>query len=229
MTDEYFLNQWFSRSLKRSLKPCSSSWMGYMADWQMPPILDIHKSLFPINLQSSQCYFLPVSDSRSSLHEFFEHCYSSSLFESSHSFSVWLFLPDQFQLNIQIGSVKVKSLLILLNSDEKYDFDNEKCVSISNRWIHMVLTKIDFRSNYQIWIDGQRLSKVSQYPKTFEYMDKTDSWINFVIFHKSDNNSLEPPIHPRLADLNAFNQYLTFVAIRVIHKQQMLIKQINSR
>jgi hypothetical protein len=39
------------------------------------------------------------------------------------------------------------------------------------------------------------------------------------MFHKFDNHSFESPNQTRLADLNAFKQYLTFVEIRAIHQQ----------
>ncbi|CAF3362520.1 unnamed protein product [Rotaria sp. Silwood2] len=227
MNDEYFLNQWFSRSLKRSIESSHYTCFGNPTNWKQEAILDMDKSFFPINLQSSKCYFLPMSVSRHSFHnEYpFKHYYSSSLFNSSHSISFWLFLPSQCELNMQIGSFNVKSLVIVLCGNKKYHFDNRKYVSIADRWICIVLTKIGLWSNYQICIDGQYVSKVKQYSKFFNNMDETDSWINIAILYKFHSSPIGPPNQVRLADLNTFKRCLTLAEIRAIHQQQALIEQ----
>ncbi len=57
--NEYFLNQWFSRSLERSRK--SYSCVSTFWDGDCKPMwkLNLDQSLFPINLQSSICDFFP--------------------------------------------------------------------------------------------------------------------------------------------------------------------------
>ena len=214
MNDEYFLNQWFSQSLKRSRKSYYCSFASYLGDckppWELnlngslfptnlrpslgdfiPWLLNIDQSLFPINLQSSTCDFLPwiIPRSSSDYENLYEYDYSLSLCDSSHSFSLWLFLPPHCELNIQVGNCNVKGLNILLCGDEKYYFDNGESVSIVDRWIHIVLTKIDPQSNYRICIDGQYLTKLSQCPISL-------------------NNSLEQ--HFSLFNLLLFQSYLKY-------------------
>jgi hypothetical protein len=230
MNDEYFLNQWFYRSLKSSRKSYCFAFFSSMTYWKQEPKLDIDKSLFPINLQSSQCWFLPWNVSRHlSDYEYeycFEHFYSLSLFDSSHSFSFWLFLPHQCELNIQIASFNVKSLVIVLCADEKYHSNNGNSVSIDDRWIYIVLTKSNLQSNYKILIDGEYISNVSQYPKSFNEIEELRlSSISIVIFHKFAKNSLELLNQARLADFNGFKRCLTVVEIRAIHQQQTSIEK----
>jgi hypothetical protein len=251
MNDEYFLNQWFSRLLKRSRKCYSCAFASYTGDckppWKLdldeslypvnlrpncfhflPWLLNLDGSLFPINLRSSNCDFLPwiVSRSSSDYEDLYEHDYSLSLCDSSHSFSLWLFLPRHCQLNIQVGNCNVKGLNISLCSDEKYHFDNGESVSIVDRWIHIVLNKIDSQSNYQICIDGQYLTKLSQCQISLNTLNQYFSLFNILLCRTFDNNPLDITNQARIADLNAFKRCLTLVEIRAIHQQQTSISQV---
>jgi len=107
----------------------------------------------------------------------------------------------------------------LLCGDEKYQFDNGKSVSIADRWVHFVLTKIDSQSNYQIWIDGQCVSKLNQYRITLSELEHYFDLIHILLLTNFDNNSLEASNQARIADLNAFKRCLTLVEIRAIHQQ----------
>ena len=64
MNDEYFLNQWFSRSLKRSQESIAAIGFPYLNDLKRRAMLNIDRSLFPINLRSSECWSLPWAVSR---------------------------------------------------------------------------------------------------------------------------------------------------------------------
>jgi hypothetical protein len=154
------------------------------------------------------------------------HFYPLSLFNSSHSFSFWLFLPRQSELKIQIKRAKVNGLITLLCGDEKYYFDNGKHLSIGDRWTHIVLNKNATRSHYQIWIDGQNVSKLSQDHISFSEINPSVFLFNFALLRKCNDNSLKASSQARIADLNAFKRCLTFVEIRAIHQQQTSIKQV---
>ncbi|CAF4785808.1 unnamed protein product [Rotaria sp. Silwood1] len=93
-----------------------------------------------------------------------------------------------------------------LCGNENYDSDNGNCLSINDRWIHLVLTKIDSQFNCQIWIDGQYVSKLHQFDL--------------------DNDASGPPSKVRIADFNAFKRCLTLLEIQAIHQQQTSIKQV---
>ncbi|CAF1335453.1 unnamed protein product [Rotaria sordida] len=204
MNDEYFLNQWFSRSLECSRKSSSICCASYVGDCKRQPILNIDRSLFSISLQSNIWDHFPstVSGYLLGYKALFARHYSLPLFDSSHSFSLWLFLPRQWELNIQIGSLNIKYLTFLIwNNKKYYRFNNWKFVSIAERWIHIVLNKIDRQSYYQIWLDGQYVSK-------------------------SGNNILEASSQVRLTDVNAFTKCLTPFEIRAIHQQQTSITQV---
>ena len=228
MDDEYFLNQWFSRSLESCPQPFDDTYLDYIAKYSKESIVNINHSLFPINFQSSERYLLPYMRSRESSdrEDFIVHGYPLSLFESSHSFSFWLFLPHQCGLNMRISNFHVNGLVILLNGNEIYYFDNGKCASIANRWIHIVLTKIDSHSNYRLWIDGQSLLKSRRYHSCFLEMETKSSLINFVLLHSMHNNALEASSKIRIAAFNALKRCLTLVEIRAIHQQQTSIKQV---
>jgi hypothetical protein len=228
MNDEYFLNQWFSRSLKRSRQTFSCASFRIINNCKPESVLNIDRSLFPINLRSSKCYLLPwiVSRHSSDNVRLFGHFYPSSLIASSHSFSFWLFLPYQCKLNIEIGNSNINGLTILLRNDKKYPFNKGKHLLIADRWIHIVLTKEDSQSNYRIWIDGQAVPKLSQYYTFLSEMERQFSLIEIVLFPKFDNNSLEPPNKIRVADVNAFKRCLTLVEIRANHEQQTSISQV---
>ncbi|CAF3985030.1 unnamed protein product, partial [Rotaria sp. Silwood1] len=189
---------------------------------------DIDQSLFPINLRSIECSFLPWNvSSNSSVHErLFAHYYPLLFFNSSHSFSFWLLLPRQSELKLQIKSFKLIGLTILLRGNEKYYFDNGKYVSISDRWIHIVSSKTASQSTYRVWIDGQYVSKLSQCHISFSEINQSWFLINFVLLLKRNNNSLDASNHGRIADLNAFKRCLTLVEIRAIHQQQTSIEQV---
>jgi hypothetical protein len=228
MNRKYFLNQWFSRSLKRSVKSYSIASYSYSNESYYLSKLNTDQSLLPIKLRSSSCQFLPWTDLEHSSHYklLFEHCYSLSFYDSSHSFSFWLFLPHQYELNIQIGNCNVNNLNISIDSDENYHSDNGKNVSIADRWVHFVLNKIDSQSNYQIWIDGQCISKFDQYHITLDELCQHFSSINILLLRKPDNSLSEGSTQARIANLKAFKRCLTPVEIRAIHQQQTSIKKV---
>ena len=251
MTDEYFLNQWFSQLLERSRKSYWGIDAYYGGDCKppeklnldeslfpvhlrpsyfgfMPWLLNLDQSLFPRNLRSSDCAFLPWIAARSSpdYELLYDHDYSLSFCDSSHSFSFWLFLPRHCELNIQIGNCHVEGREILLRSDDEYHFDNGESFSIVDRWIHIVLIKIDFESNYRICIDGQPVTKLKQCQISIDSLAEHFSTFNLLLCRTFDNDPLELSNQARIADLNAFNRCLTPVEIRAIHQQQVPIKQV---
>ncbi|CAF3852295.1 unnamed protein product [Rotaria sp. Silwood1] len=113
-----------------------------------------------------------------------------------------------------------------LCGNENYDSDNGNCLSINDRWIHLVLTKIDSQFNCQIWIDGQYVSKFNQYDIFFYEMQQSSCPYNILLFSKLDNDSSGPPSKVRIADFNAFKRCLTLLEIQAIHQQQTSIKQV---
>jgi len=156
----------------------------------------------------------------------FEHIYPLSLFQSSHFFSFWLFLPHQCELNIQVGNSHINGLSIILCADAIYHFDEEKHVSIASRWIHMVLTKTNSQRYYQTWIDGQYVTKLNQYYLYFSQMKKYGTHTNIVIRRKFGMNSLEASNLARIVDLSAFKRCLTLVEIQAIYQQQTSVSRI---
>ncbi|CAF3646623.1 unnamed protein product [Rotaria sp. Silwood1] len=228
MEDEYFLNQYFSRSLKRSQKSYYYGFSHYNNVYKLPLPFNINRSLFPVNFQLSDCHFLPWTDSRRSCDykTLIELGYHLSLFESSHSFYFWLFSPHPSELNIQLGSLNANGVIIMLCADQNYYFDKKNRLSIADRWTHIVLTKIDSHRYYRVWIDGQYVSKPSQYYLYRYEIHKKHFLINLVLFRKFDSNTLEASRMPRIADLNAFTRCLTPIEIRAIHQQQTLIDQV---
>jgi hypothetical protein len=251
MNDEYFLNKWFSPLLERSRESYSSGSAVWVDDCKPPWALNFDRSLFPsnlrpcmfdylswllkvdpilfpINLQSNHCDFVPwIASRKSSDYEsFYKHNYDLSLCDSSHSFSFWLFLLSDCELNIKVRNCNVKGLNILLCSDKKYRLDNGESISIADRWIHIVLTKIDPKSNYRIWIDGQCVTTLTQCQISLCKFAQYYSLFNILLCRKFVNNPLEISSQVRIADLNAFKRCLTFVEIRAIHQQQTLINQV---
>lgn len=229
MNDEYFLNQWFLRSLENSQESFQCSWP-YFSKADKPKLLsNIDQSLFPVNLRSNEWYVLPWPISRYSSYDkdASEYYYPISLFRSSHSFSFWLFLPCQCYFNIHITNWSVKGVSIWLRGDKIYYDNKGKHILISDRWIHVVVSKIDLQSNYQICIDGQYLSKVSRHD-----ISLIETWRNIItsqnmlIFRRHHKNSLETPSKVRIANFIAFKRCLTLLEIRAILKQQTSIKQV---
>ncbi len=104
INDEYVLTQWFSRSLERSRQRYYNAYFICTNDFEQQPMLHIDQSLFPTKLRSSECYLLPwIVPRHSSCYEsLFGHYYDSLFTTLSHSFSFWLFLPYQFELNMEI-------------------------------------------------------------------------------------------------------------------------------
>ncbi len=189
---------------------------------------EVHNPIIQQLTERTICDFVPWIASRQSFdYKFvYEHDYDLSLCDSSHSFSFWLFLLPDCELNIQVGNCNVKGLNILLCSDEKYHFDNGESVTIADRWIHIVLNKIDSLSNYRICIDGQYITKFSQCQISLNELQQYYSLFNFLLCCKFDKNSLELSNHARIADSNAFERCLTLVEIRAIHQQQTSTKKV---
>ena len=59
MNNEYFLNQWFSQSLERSRQTVLDIYPHNINQSEQKSMLNSDQSLFPINLRSSECWFLP--------------------------------------------------------------------------------------------------------------------------------------------------------------------------
>ncbi len=114
----------------------------------------------------------------------------------------------------------------MLRSDEEYYFDNGESFSIADRWIHIVLIKIDFESNYRIYIDGQSVTKLKQCQISLSEVEQHFALFNIPLCRAFDNNPLEISSQARIADLNGFTRSLTLVEIRAIHQQQVPIKQV---
>ncbi len=229
INDEYFLNQWFSRSLEYSQESFQGSWPYFNKANKLKLLSNIDQSLFPSNLELNEWCVLPWPVSRylSYDKDSSSYYYPIFLFRSSHSFSFWLFLPCQYYFNIQITNLSVNGVLIWLYSDKKYHCDNGKHISIADRWIHVVVRKANSQSNYQICIDGQYLLKLSRYDISLIEMERNIiSSQNILIFRRFDKNSLGTPDEVRIANLIAFKRCLTLVEIRAIHQQQTSIKQV---
>jgi hypothetical protein len=205
MADEYFLNQWFSRSLKRSRQPFSAAYNRYID-------------------RLSECSLLPWIGSRpsSNYEDLLAYYYPLSLFTSSHSFSFWLVLPRQCKLKIQIRIFTGKGLITLLCDEKKYHVNKEKRALVDNRWVHIILNKIHSQSNYGIWIDGQPVSKISQNHTSFSKMERSSSLINILSLHKCNNKSSEISSKVRIAAFNAFKRCLTPVDIQAIHQRKII-------
>lgn len=203
MNDEYFLNEWFSRSLKYSRQACNCTYFDYNDDDEQQLMFINIRSLFPITFRSSPCYLLPrtVPIFSSDDQYLFGHSYSSS-----HSFSFWLFLPQQCSLNMEIISSTIHNQTISL-----YDNIN------TDQWIHMVLNKKQSQINYKIWINGQYISnkKAEQHNLLFKIL----------LCHKIDNR-FQAPSTIRVADLNALKRCLIQPEIQAIYQQQIPIDQV---
>jgi hypothetical protein len=229
MNDEYFLNQWFSRSLEHSQESFPSSGPYFTKADKRQLLSNIDQSLFPVNLRSNEWCLLPWPVSKYLGYDKNSFCYyyPISLFRSSHSFSFWLFLPCQYYFNIQTENWSVNGVCIWLCGDRKYNCGKEKHISIADRWIHIVVSKIDSQSNYQICIDGQYLSKLSRHDVSVIEMERNlISSQNIISFRRFDKKPLGTPIEVRIANLIAFKRCLTLVEIQAIHQQQTAIEQV---
>jgi hypothetical protein len=229
MNEEYFLNQWFSQSLKRSQESYSSSCFFYTNHCRVKSVLNnLDQSSIPFNLRSTSCDLIPWIVSRHSFN--YEgpslHSYSLLLFGSSYSFSFWLFLPHECEFHIRIGNFNDNDLPIKFCALEEYYFDDGEHISIVDQWTHIVLNKIDSQSKYRIRINGRCVLPTNQDHLSFIRTKRNSSLINSESFHKFDNNPLEPSSNARITDLTAFKRCLTLVEIRAIYQQQALIKQI---
>lgn len=228
MNDEYFLNQWFSRSLEHSQESFDGSWPYFNKTDKLKLRLNIDQSLFPVNLLSDEWCVIPWPVSKYlSYNDDSSYYYPISLFRSSHSFSFWLFLPCRCYFKIQITNLSVNGVCIWLYGDKKYDYDNGKHISIADQWIHVVVSKTDSQSNYQICINGQYLSKLSRYDisliKASQNMITSQ---NIILFQRLHKNSLRIPSEVCIGNFIAFKRCLTLVEIRAIHQQQTSIKQV---
>jgi len=136
MNNEYFLNQWFSQSLERSRQTVLDIYPHNINQSEQKSMLKSNQLLFPINLRSSECWFLPpiVLETLSNNKHPLMYVYPLSLFKSFHSFSFCLFLPYQCNLVIRVSNLNVNGQHILLRGNENYYFDNGNCVSINDRW-----------------------------------------------------------------------------------------------
>ena len=89
LNDEYFLNQWFSRSLEHSQESFQSSSPYFRKAAKLKLLSNIDQSLFPVNLRSNEWCVLPWPVSKYSSYDkdYSTYYYPISLFRSSHSFS----------------------------------------------------------------------------------------------------------------------------------------------
>jgi hypothetical protein len=218
--DVYFLNRWFSRSLDRFRQTSLGKRVHHKI--KMTHISGINRSLFPINLQSSECCLLPSTGSQylPDHQNSTWRCYSLSSFSSSRSFSFWLFLPSRSIVRISTIHWSVNDVLARLLSHEVYHTDNGEQITIDNRWIHMVWTKTDEKSSYRIWIDERRISKFKFYEISREYTRRRPWKTKLLIRYFPDESSSVELIKCRIADVTAFNRSLTSVEIRASYQQQ---------
>ena len=227
MNDEHFLNQWFLRSLENSQESFQDC-LPYLREAHKLKLLsDIDQSLFPVNLRSNEWCVLPWPFPRypSCNKDVSVYYYPISLFHSSHSFSFWLFLPYQCNFNIHITNSRVEDVSIWFCGD-KLHYDNKgKHILIADRWIHVTISKIDLQSDYQIYIDGQYLSK-----DILHDICLIETRVNCIVSQNMlvFRTHYKTPSKIRIANFVAFKRCLTLFEIRAIVKQQTSIKQVKA-
>ena len=191
-------------------------------------IQSIDQSLFPIDLQTSECYLLHAMDSFHIIdyQHFFEHWYPLSLFDGFHCFSFWFFLTRESKLSIQIGNFNVQGRHVIIGADQKWNFKNGKRMLISDRWIHIFVAKVELRSNYRIWINGRHFSTFDWY-ETRNRQTMANHVSNHILLTCNLNdNPTRKLIRARMADLVAFKRCLSLIEIQAIYQQQTSIDRI---
>lgn len=230
LNDEYFVNQWFFRSLKNARNSFDwSSAYSCRENWPETPMACIDESLFPVNLRSHEWCILPWSlpyslSCKQDSSDF--HCHPISLARSYHCLSFWLFLPRRCHFTIYITNFDMPGVSIRLSGDEKYSYDKEKRMSISDRWIHVVVSKVDLQSDYQLCLDGQYLSKVSPGMSPIRSRQSFDAWESIVLYRRHNQHACGTSSKVRIADFIAMKRCLTLVEIRAICQQQISIQRV---
>jgi hypothetical protein len=228
MNNEYFLNKWFHRSLKYAQQSPQTNPSTNNNDTQQGLTRNIDQSLFPINLQSSECYLLPIIDPFHIIgfQHFFEQQYPSSLFDGFHSFSFWFFLPRKCELAVRIGYYHVLDLHTCLHADHKSNVINGKQILLDDQWIHIVLANIELQNRYCIWINGQDLKNFDLHRTCNRHTTRSLPSNAIFLSCKLNNYSIQSPIEARIADLIAFKRCLSIMEIRAIYQQQTCIDQV---
>ncbi|UJR19393.1 hypothetical protein I4U23_022523 [Adineta vaga] len=139
-----FFNKWFHRSLKFSQQSPRNNPRTSNGGHRQGLTQDFNRSLFPPNLQSSECHFLQVIDPFyvAGNQYFFEQNYPSSLFRGYYSFSFWIFLPCQCELAVQVGMDCVLDLHSCSHADQQWRFVSDAKTLVDDQWIHIVTDMI---------------------------------------------------------------------------------------
>ena len=230
MKNEHFLNQWFSRSLKRSRQ--SSLGDPQPANngnhQQRKLARSIDPSLFPAALESGECCLLPTIDPfhLNDCSDFYAHRFPPSLFDGFHTFSFWLFLPRECELAVEIGYSNVFGLNTCLRKDRKSNGNKKEEILSGDQWLHIVLANVESCISYRIWINGQD-SKGFDLPELWHrYSSKHRAAYTISLSCKRINYSVHSPIESRIADFVAFKRCLSLIEIRAIHEQQTTIDRV---
>ncbi|CAF1157941.1 unnamed protein product [Adineta ricciae] len=224
--DEHFLNQWFHRSLKFSREsPLNGSAMN---EYQRELTQNIDRSVSPTNFRSSQCYVLQVIDPFyvNTRKDFFEQQYPESFFDGYYSFSFWLFLPRQCEMNVRIGTTHVLDLHHCHHTDKQYGFRDDKQTLFDNQWIHLVITNSESQSGYCKWINAQNINSFNLHQTFNSHLSGISRSNAITITCKRINYSIESPVEARIADLAAFKRCLSTIEIRAIYQQQKCIDKV---
>ncbi|CAF1199052.1 unnamed protein product [Adineta steineri] len=220
MDDEDFLNKWFHQSLKFSRQSSRNHRQGL--------IQNLDQSLFPQNLQSSECHLLPLIDPFyiTGSEYFFEQHYQPSLFDRYYSFSFWFFLPYQCELVVQINKNYVIDLHNCQHADRQWYFSGHKKKFFDDQWIHIVIANSESQTGHCIWLNGHDLNTFSLH-RTFNKHIKTRSTTNALMLTcKRNDYSIQSPVKAGIADLVAFKRCLSLPEIRAIYQQQKCIDQV---
>ncbi|CAF1167442.1 unnamed protein product [Adineta ricciae] len=229
--DEHFLNKWFHLSLKFSQQSPRSHLTTNDGDRRQGLILNPDRSLFLPNLQSSECYLLQLMDlfDPDDNEYFFEQQYPSLLFNGSHSFSLWFFLPHQGELAIQIGTASILDLHHCSHDGHdghRWRTGNSGKIIMDDRWIHIVIGISESQSFYRIWLNGQDFKTFNLHYTYNKHTNRICSTSAITLTCKRFERSIQSPIYARIADLVAFKRCLSTIEIRAIYEQQKCISQV---
>ena len=229
VNNEHFLNTWFHRSLQRCRQPALND---PLADYtnnrerRLTQIVD--QSLFPSKLQSSEYYLLPIIDPfhLSDAPHHFEYRFPPSLFKGFHSFSFWIFLPDECQFAVKIGYAHVLRLDTCLQHKFQWHLEKKRKISLDDRWTHIVIANYESKADYQVWINGQDCEELDL-PHNWEgHIIRSNKENAVLLSCKRKSYSIHSPIASRIADLVAFKRCLSMVEIRAIYEQQAAVDQV---
>ena len=229
MNNDYFLNKWFHRLLKRCRRSTLNDPLADSTgnrERRVTQIID--QSLFPLNLQSSECYLLPTIDPfhPSDDSHFFEYRFPPSLFTMFHSFSFWIFLPRECELAIQVGYHRVLGLNTCIYRNRRWNFGKREQIVSGDRWTHIAMAKIVSDMNYHVWINGEEFRELDLPMRWNRYPMRSASRNGVLLSCKCNSYSIRSPIRSRIADLAAFERCLSVMEIRAIYEQQTSIDQV---